>query len=353
MVLPARSFKRQRGIALIMALMLAAIAVAIVTAIYVQQRYAIRLTQNLQDLEQAYQYGSAAETMATVWLKRDLKGDQVDLYKAWLKPELQGDQVDSRFDKWAGDLEPFEIDDDNGQAIGNVTIKIEDLQGYFNVNDVYAPKEKKPHPLMMKAFQRLLQSNDVPLSFAFSVLDWVDPDDKISDPDSAESDYYLMQDPEYRTSNEYLVDPSELSLLRLGNIEDAKEKKAALERLAPYIVTLPTPTSINVNTALPEVLEAIGFTNAQAKATIDFAKTAPIKNVADLSSAVPGIDKNALQVLGTSSNYFRLIGQVRFGRSRLFINSILFRSPEGEVHVIMRNFDRPAKKKEKTDTVLN
>lgn len=337
MALPARSFKRQRGIAMIMALMLAAIAVTIVTAIYVQQRYSIRLTHNLQDLEQAYQYAQAAEVMASVWLKRDLKENQED----------------SRHDNWAQDLKPFEIDNDNGQAIGEVTIKIEDLQGYFNVNDIYAPKEKKPHPIMLKAFQKLLQTYDLPSSFAFSVLDWIDPDDKTSDPESAESDYYLMQTPEYRTTNEFIREVSELGLLRMGNIEDAKEKKQALTRLNPYIISLPTPTAININTALPEVLEAIGFTNAQSQAVIERAKAAPIKNIAALSSAVPGIEANALKVLSTQSNYFRLAGQVRLGRSRLFINSVLFRSPEGEVHVIMRNFDRPIKKKEKTDTVLD
>ena len=325
------SGRHQKGIAMITALMIVAIAVTVTASIFVQQRYSIRLTNNFQDLEQAYQYAYAAEELAGVWLKRDAKENEHD----------------SKHDFWASeDLPPFEIDDDEGQAIGEVKMAIEDMQGHFNINNIFNAEKKEPRENLMTAFQSLLQRSEISPNFAHSVLDWIDPDDETYQ-SGAEAPYYLTLNPPYRPANKFLVDGSELSAIKMEGISAKDEQAEKLKSLSFYTVALPTPTSINVNTASPEVLMAAGVSGSQADQIISLRNAAAITDKGMLSQNIQGLDEKAQQLLGVASNYFRLYGQVRLGKSRLFLNSLLFRSPQGEVHVIMRQFSRVARPKPK------
>lgn len=328
------SGRRQQGIAMITALMIVAIAVTITASIFVQQRYSIRLTNNFQDLEQAYQYAYAAEELAGVWLKRD----------------AQENKHDSQHDFWASeDLPPFEIDDDEGRAIGEVKMAIEDMQGHFNINNIYDDKKKEPRENLMRAFQLLLQETDVPTSFSHSVLDWIDPDNETYQ-NGAESPYYLALEKPYRAANKFLVDNSELLAVKMEGVESVDDKKEKLKSLLFHAVALPTPTAVNLNTASSEVLIATGMLKRQADMIISYRNAQPIddKNTLEANISGLGLSKETQSLLGVESNYFRLYGQVKLGKSRLFLNSLLFRSPQGEVHVIMRQFSRVARPKPET-----
>nr|CAA6830654.1 MAG: Unknown protein [uncultured Thiotrichaceae bacterium] len=326
--------KRQQGIAMITALMIVAIAVTITTSIFVQQRYSIRLTNNFQDLEQAYQYAYAAEELAGVWLKRDAKENKHD----------------SLHDFWASDdLPPFEIDDDDGNAIGEVKMAIEDMQGRFNINNVFDVEKKEPRKKLERAFQLLLQETGVPTNFSHSVMDWVDPDDEAY-LSGAESTYYLALDPPYRAGNQLLVDSSELLAIKLDGVDSQDDQAKKLEELFFHTAALPTPTAININTASREVMIAAGMLSRQADMLMAYREAKPIPDKATLKTGITGLGLSAetQALLGVESNYFRLYGQVRLGKSRLFLNSLLFRSPKGEVHVIMRQFSRVARPEPKT-----
>lgn len=320
--------RRQQGVAMLTALLIVALAVIVVTSLFVQQRYSIRLSTNLQDLEQTYPYVHAAEKMAITWLGYDSADTQDGGHDSW-------------HDSWSAESEPLEIDDDNGQPIGELRIKIDDLQAYFNVNNLYDVQNKKPRASMLKVFQQILQTQGgLPRSFAYSVVDWIDPDDELIDPESAESEYYSSQDKPYRASNSLIVDPVELRILKLGNITEPEEKKKLLDELMPLIIALPTPSSLNVNTASEEMLAAVGLTSQQVQAIVQERKNEPIKSKADLTKLVKKLTAEQNVLLNVSSNYYRLTGQVRLRKSRLFFNSILFRSADGKISVIMRQFNR-------------
>lgn len=320
--------RQQQGVAMLTALLIVALAVMVVTSIFVQQRYSIRLSTNLQDMEQAYQYAYAAEKMAGAWLEQDIKKTTDGSY-------------DSLQDNWAAEIPALKIDDDNGQPIGKVQVKIEDLQAYFNINNLYDLQKKQARASMMKLFQQMLQTKGMlPISFAHSVVDWIDPDDELTDPDSAESDYYSLQDQPYQASNALIVDPNELRIIKLGNITEPEEKKKLLGELLPFITALPTPSALNVNTASEEMLVAIGLTSQQAQAIVQERKTKPFKTMAEVNNLVANLSAELKVLLGVNSNYYRLTGQVGLRKSRLFLNSVLFRSADGKVHVIMRQFNR-------------
>lgn len=341
---------------MITALMIVAIAVTVVASIFVQQRYSIRLTRNFQDLEQTYQYAYAAEDWAGVLLKRD----------------AQLNEHDSAFDNWdRKNLRPFEIDNDDGEQIGIMRIEIEDMQGRFNLNNLVKkppPAENQatdqngyqnnpqnreadqPRETVVRAFQALLRQNDLPTDFSNAVVDWIDADDQTLE-SGAESEYYLSLDPPYEASNAFMVDPGELHKIKMEGVKDSKQQAKQLEPLLSYVATLPTPTTINVNTASKAVLLASGMQPRQADMIISLRQSQPIPDLNSLNQLTGntlGLDAQIAELLGFESNYFRLAGEVRLGKSRLFLNSLLFRSPAGEVRVIMRQSSRVPKPKSNT-----
>lgn len=351
------------------ALMLSAIAVTLVASLFVQQRYSIRLTGNFQNLEQIYQYAYAAEDLAAVLLKRD----------------RQSNQVDSQFDNWGSEnFEPFEIDDDNGEQIGVMVLEIEDMQGRFNVNNLVkklvqntagqnagqnqgapptasinagqpqpgtaggnASNADQPRKDLVIAFDKILQQNGVQSAFSRNVIDWIDANDNPI-PNGAESQYYLSLEQPYEAANAFLTDPVELQQIKMDGVNDKQEQAEKLAGLTPYITALPTPTSINVNTASKEVLVAAGIAQQKADGIIQWRKNQAIdqrsfQQITGRPLNPPSQGNNQpppVKMFGISSNYFRLGGEVRLGKSRIFLNSLLFRSDQGDVHVIMRRFSR-------------
>src|SRR5690606_21757212 len=107
--------RRQRGIALITALLVVAIATLLAVEMASRERLDIRRTQNLIAGDQAYDLALAAESWALDILRADLE---------------EGNEWDGMQDNWAQPilLPPFE------GAILNM--RIEDLQGRFNLNNL-------------------------------------------------------------------------------------------------------------------------------------------------------------------------------------------------------------------------
>jgi hypothetical protein len=129
---PASS--RQRGVALITALLVVSLVTVIAVAMATRQHIDVRLTGNLVHGEQAYAYALAAESWARVILRRD---------------DIQSDH-DSLDEDWATALPPIAVE--GGQVSG----KIEDLQGRFNINNLVMP-DGKVSEADVAYFRRLLE----------------------------------------------------------------------------------------------------------------------------------------------------------------------------------------------------
>src|ERR1700749_513218 len=108
----------QRGVALITALVVMAIAAAIAAAMYWRDGLATRRTAAVVQGDQAMEYALGAEGWAEQILARDAK---------------QNAQATSLSQDWAHQLPPLPVD--GGQILG----KPEDLQGRFNINNVSTP----------------------------------------------------------------------------------------------------------------------------------------------------------------------------------------------------------------------
>ena len=351
---------KQQGVALVIALVITAVAVSLASVAMYRQRIQIRLSANLSNLEQAYQYAIGMED----WSKKILEKDYKDNPK-----------VDSNKEDWHIALPPIPIQ--GGSLIG----QLHDLQGRINLNSLLMqyPSLARParentgrgnyyaHPqpqlgeknkqiiktesLIHDALTALISKIDteqtlgLPENFVDLLWDWIDKDDKERE-GGAESAYYQSLEKPYMTANTPFMDISELLLLKDLN-------KEIVEKLKPLVSTLPKNTSINLNTAPLEVLEAIGFDATTATAIKKARDETPFENMNDFwnleavrtqfapNSEMAKKKVNYRQILGLTTEYFLLQGKVNIHNSRIFINSVLERK-KGKVRVIMRNYSNPS-----------
>jgi len=100
-----------------------------------------------------------------------------------------------------------------------------------------------------------------------------------------------------------------------------------LAKLKDYVIVLPTPTPVNVNTAPAEVISAIVPNLSMAEATNIIARRTFYNTVADFTSHVSGgattLNANAADV---KTNYFLVNGKVRLSRAALDVQSLIQRN---------------------------
>ncbi|KNZ34426.1 MAG: general secretion pathway protein GspK [Methylibium sp. NZG] len=85
--------------------------------------------------------------------------------------------------------------------------------------------------------------------------------------------------------------------------------------LEPYVVLLPKPTSVNVNTAAREVLVAgiKGLDLATAERLVQVRSRTPFKTLQEVEAQVPGLSPLPPQQLGVVSTFFEVSGRLRLG----------------------------------------
>jgi general secretion pathway protein K len=304
----------QRGIALITAMVLVAIAAVLATAIGYSSAMAARRATTVFGADQSLLAGEGGEAMAAYVIKQTTAGASAQ----------------SLDQPWAQPYGPFEL----GEGVTLEFAQIEDQQGKFNINNLASTGATVP--AAMQQFQQLLSLLGLETKWAGILADWIDADNTPNSPDGAEDSVYLTQSPPYRAANLPVSSISELLALP-GFGRDR------YNRLAPYITALPAPTTINICTASGVILDALsGNTEWSADAsqlaanrkekgcfpTLDqFTKSANAQGASTLGGSV-----------GTTSNYFRLRSIITIGTARFTLYSLLYRDPSGQIRPILRTF---------------
>ena len=216
---------RQRGLALITAMLVVAIAATAAAYLSLDQQIWLRQAQNISDRAQAEVVRAGAEEWAITILDKDAKNSSID----------------DPTENWAKPLPPLPVE--GGQIMG----RISDAQARFNLNNLV--RNNGPSAPDIGTFQHLLQSLALEPNLTDAVIDWIDPDSNPT-PNGAEDIDYLQLKIPYRAANQPMQSVDELRLVR-GFTPDIVEK------LRPWITVLPQPTEINVNTAPKEVLAAL------------------------------------------------------------------------------------------------
>ena len=179
---------RQRGVALITALLIAALVAIVTYNISFESTMDARRTMVLLYRDQAVQVALGAET----WIATILAEDAANT------------ETDHLGEIWASELPGLPIDG------GTVTGEIIDLQGRFNVNNL-VDGNGEVDELYLEQFRRLLIGLELDPRFAGVAADWIDPDREASFPDGAEDGIYTSLTPPYRPANQALSYPAELA----------------------------------------------------------------------------------------------------------------------------------------------
>lgn len=304
--------KRQAGVALITVLLVVALVSVVCTGLVLRQQLAIRSTGNQLLVRQAHYYAEGGELLAKAILLRDLReGD----------PRMP---VDHLGEAWAHPRLSFPLDEG-----GELTLRITDLSGRFNLNSLAAEGEQGE--LAMLRFRRLLRLLGIEPAIAERLRDWLDTDQELSGSQGAEDAQYLLLQPAYRTSPGRIESVSELRLL-LGMGE------ADYRRLVPFVSALPAEVGLNVNTASAQVLAALadGVSPRSVEGVIAARSRTGFRDVDSFIQQFGngGVSAQGLQV---GSAYFQVTSEVHLGERRQVLVSVLQRGNDGRVRVLARD----------------
>jgi general secretion pathway protein K len=308
-VIAKRPPRFSRGIALLTAVVVVAMATIAAVGMASRQQVDIRKTENLLRLDQAWQYVMSIEGWAAGRLMEDRSANQFD----------------SNLDTWGYPIAPTQV------AGGELAAQISDLQGRFNLNNLI--NEGEPSNQDITRFRRLLSTLDIDAGLCDALLDWMDSDTVPRYPSGAEDESYIRRQPPYRAANRPLAHLAELLLIEGVDTE-------IYEKLRPHVTVLPGRVSINVNTASSEVLRSIaeGVTEEDAEMLIMVRNQEPFEEVQSFlqHNALAGLTVEAAGI-SVESSYFLVEGDVRMGRLLLRHRSILQRPAKDAVRVIRRS----------------
>lgn len=299
----------QRGVAVVMAMGVVALAALAAAAMLASQSTWSR---------QAALSAEHAQAQALVQAG-------VDWARALLSDDRRLSGVDHLGEPWALRLPPVPVD--NGELDG----RIDDQQGAFNLNNLVRGGVASPAHLMQ--FRRLLQILDLPEDLADALLDWLDADSEPQPQGGAEDGYYQAQQPAYLAANRMLTEVAELAQVRGFN-------DGVRARLRPFVTALPLATALNVNTASPEVLAAVvsGLDLEDARALTARRERAYFRNLGEfLAQLPPGAVAQGNDV-STASQYFLASVRVTIGDAQARGSALLVRDSSGWPAMVWRKY---------------
>lgn len=310
----------QRGVALIVAILLVALGTILAAAVAYENAMTARRGAGTFAFDESLLIAQGAEALAAYGIRQFFQADPQHTYigQGWDKP-----------------VGPMEV-------VPGVMLEasLEDLQGRFNLNNL-VKNDGTPDAVNVAAFTKLLELLGLENKWAPMMVDWIDADIVPQNIEGAEDSVYMGQAPPYRTPNRYITSASEL--LALPGF--GRERYLLL---APYVTALPWKTTINVCTAKDKVLDAF-----LASGQTDFSSTAGqldknrvagtggcFPTLANYQAAFgdPKLWAQTQSKFGQTSAYFHLTSFITVGSAEFNLYSLLYRDATGAVRPIQRSF---------------
>ena len=304
---------RLRGVALITALLLTALAGSVAAGLAWDNALDVRRTMVLIYRDQAIQVAVGSEG----WVRSILREDAL---------QTQTDHLD---EVWASEIPALPIDSENVQ--GQIYGQLEDLQGRFNVNNLIDTNGNVDQAYF-EQYQRLLDALALDPALAGATVDWLDPDQNETIPDGAEDPLYTGYVPAYRTADRPVYNITELAAV---NGMD----RISFEILLPHVTALPGRTPVNVNTASVQVLQSLGpnIDLSTAEGLVDVRKDGGFADISGTFAPLVAPDL-AQSGFSESSEFFQLKAVVQIDTVRVSLFTVLHRtSGSGEVTPILRS----------------
>jgi general secretion pathway protein K len=283
--MPATVWSRQRGVAVVTALLLMALSVTLVTGIFWRQQILVRGMEGQRlHLQGRLIARAAVDAARLTLLEAAAQGNVTTLDGDWTAPLVEG-----RLERFLGQ------DPEQG---GWLSQRIVDAQGCFNLRNLAGANGIDL--FQVTAFSRLLAALKLDAGLAFGIG-------------------------EAMVASQRGMEIQQLDDLR--SVPGVTPE--VLERLRDFVVALPGPTAINVNTASPEVLTSVvNFSLAEAKALIARRYQAHFKGPSDFAFRLN--DKETLEGVNyqVSSDYFLVHSTLTVARATLRTQALIRRGGE-------------------------
>jgi general secretion pathway protein K len=315
---------RQRGVAVVTALLLTTLAVAIVTSLFWQQQVQVRSMEN-QRLQLQTKWILRGALDFTIMILRADRSQFTSLDQPWATP-----LAETRLDQYI-ERERVEGESFNATLSGNIT----DACARYNLRGL--AENGVVETQQMLVFERLLRNLQLDPSLARRAAIFVasgQPLDPAAMPSNQNGNQGQVQNPGAGGAQAAPVPVprggANGTPIRLMEVDDLLAvpgfNPAVIERLRPFVVVLPVKTEVNVNTAPAEVLAAVveNYSVSEASAFIVRRKQAPFRNLGDVVGALNGhiLTPGASSV---SSEWFLIDSRIRLDRAALDAESLVHR----------------------------
>jgi general secretion pathway protein K len=290
-----KGLQRQRGVAVVTALLLTTLAVTIVASLFWQQQVQVRSLENQRLHLQTRWILRGALDWARLILRQDGL-DNPNFTRAdgvWATP-----LAETRLDQYV-ERERVEGEDYDATLQGQVY----DAQSRYNLANL-ADATRSVNET--KAFAQLLSNLQLDASLA-----------------QAAAQYAMKA---AQAAQQGGAGSAPMAFQRLEDLLMVGFSQAAIERLRDYAIVLPQATAVNVNTAPAEVLAATveGMSLSEAQTLVASRKRTTLN-----AAALTALAKNrpVLANVTARSDYFLVLSQVRLDRAALESWALIYRQP--------------------------
>jgi len=303
---PLPASRRQRGVAVVTALLLTTLAISIVASLFWQQQVQVRSMENQRLQLQTKWIQRGALDWASVILRQPF-GGRISLEQVWATP-----LAETRLDQY---IERERVQGENFNA--SLSGQVYDATARYNLNNLATGGKRDL--IETEVLGRLLTNLRQEPRLARPIADFVAAGQALTENLDAPGNTSTAQTP--RKGNP-------MPLMRVDDLLAVQGvKPETVEALRPFVIVLPAQgTTVNVNTAPAEVLAAVlaGCSTSQANALVEQRKRVPWNDVQQFLSEVQCRDEAVGQPkISITSNYFLVQSRIRLDRAALDAESLV------------------------------
>ena len=314
-----KSLSRQRGVAVITALLLTTLAITIVASLFWAQQVQVRSMENQRLHLQTKWILRGALDWAGLVLRQDGRDNVfTSLDQVWATP-LAETRLDQYIERERVEGEVFDA---------TLSGSIIDATSRYNLTNL--AKQRLRDPVQVAVYQRLLTNLKLDPALAEKTATAIAASAPMLQPNA---------DPPPEgggtPAQSGAVTPAQSGgvPVRLIQLDDLLAIPGytvqVVDKLRDFVIVLPELTQVNVNTAPPEVLAAVieNFSLAEANSLVARRKTAAWRDVGQFGTELNGKPpvKDAVSVV---SNYFLVRSRVRLDRAALDAEALINRGTD-------------------------
>lgn len=322
-----RSGIRQRGVAVVTALLLTTLAISIVASLFWQQQVQVRSMENQRLQLQTKWILRGALDWASLVLRQDAYTSQyTSLDQVWATP-----LAETRLDQYI-ERERVEGESFDASLSGNII----DATSRYNLSNLARDRQKVPG--QVEIFRRLLDNLRLDARLAIRIADFVAQGQQVAapvDPNTPPGQPPAENPPVQTQAPLPPVPPVNGVPIPVQRVDDLLAVQGVtpeiMVKLRPFLIVLPgtEATKLNVNTAPAELLAAIvpGMSLSRANSLVEQRKrVAPWRDTA-LFASETGADPQLAETWGVKSEWFIVQSRIRLDRAALNAESLIRRNP--------------------------